>query len=280
MADSNAGQAGAGVATTEFVTSKDGTRIAYDRIGNGPPLVLVAGAVMNRAFPNPLGSLLAADFTVFNYDRRGRNESGDTQPYAMEREIEDLEAVVKESGPAFVLGMSSGAVLALEAAAAGLPIKKLALYEPPLLVDDSRPPAPADYVKRLREAVSAGHPGEAVEIFMREAVLVPPEEVAGMRNSPMWPAMEAIAPTLAYDGVIMDGLILGKTFPAERAKRWASVTIPTLIMNGGAGWPFMQTGADALAEVMPNARRKTLEGQTHDVNPEVLAPVLKEFFLS
>jgi pimeloyl-ACP methyl ester carboxylesterase len=272
--------AGSAVATTQFVTSKDGTRIAYDRIGNGPPLVLVAGAVMNRAFPNPLGSLLAPDFTVFNYDRRGRNESGDTQPYAVEREIEDLEAVINESGPAFVLGMSSGAVLALEAAASGLAIKKLALYEPPLLVDDSRPPAPTDYVKRLKDAVSSGRRGDAVEIFMGEAVRVPPEEISGMRNSPVWPAMEAIAHTLAYDGEIMEGLMLGKPFPAERAKRWASVTIPTLIMNGGAGWPFMRTGADALAKIMPNAERRTLEGQTHDVNPEVLAPVLVEFLKS
>ena len=174
--------------------------------------------------------------------------------------------------------MSSGAVLALEAAALGLPITKLALYEPPLLVDDSRPPAPADYVKQLNDAVSSGRPGDAVEIFMKEAVRVPPDEVSGMRNTPMWPALEAIAHTLAYDGVIMEGLMLGKPLPAERVARWSSFAEPTLIMDGGAGWPFMHTGADALAEVMPNARRRTLEGQTHDVNPEVLAPALKEFF--
>jgi pimeloyl-ACP methyl ester carboxylesterase len=278
MSANETGPGGSAIATTEFVTSNDGTRIAYDRIGNGPPLILVAGAVMNRAFPNPLGSLLAPDFTVFSYDRRGRNESGDTQPYAMEREIEDLHAVLKRAGSAFLLGMSSGAVLALEAAASRLSIKKLALYEPPLLVDDSRPPAPADYVKRLNDAVSAGRPGDAVEIFMGEAVRVPPEEIAGMRNSPMWPALEAIAHTLAYDGVMMEGLMLGKPFPAERARRWASIQVPTLIMNGGAGWPFMRTGADALADVMPSARRQTIEGQTHDVNPDVLAPVLIEFF--
>jgi pimeloyl-ACP methyl ester carboxylesterase len=268
-----------GVATTQFVTSSDGTRIAFDQTGDGPPLISVAGAVWNRGFPNPLPSLLADAFTVVSYDRRGRNESGDTPPYAMEREIEDIEALVKEAGgQAFVFGMSSGAVLVLEAAAAGLEAKKLALYEPPLLVDDSRPPAPADYVERLHAAVSSGRRGDAVEIFMTEAIRLPEEEVTSMRNSPMWPALEAIAHTLAYDGEIMEGLMAGKPIPEKRVTRWKSVSAPTLIMAGDAGWPFMVTGADALAKVLPSAQRRTLEGQTHDVNPEVLAPVLREFF--
>ena len=165
-----------------------------------------------------------------------------------------------------------------EAAASGLAIKKLALYEPPLLVDDSRPPAPADYVQRLNDAVSAGRPGDAVEIFLTEAVRVPSDEVAGMRGTPMWPAMEAIAPTLAYDGAIMEGLMAGKPLPAERIARWKAMSAPTLVIDGGASWPFMRTGADALADVLPNAQRRTLEGQTHDVNADVLAPVLNGFF--
>jgi pimeloyl-ACP methyl ester carboxylesterase len=199
----------------------------------------------------------------------------------MEREIEDVEAMIAVTGGSVnILGFSSGAVLALEAAASALPITRLALYEPPLLVDDSRPPAPADYVKRLNDAVSSERRGDAVEIFMGEAVRIPPEEIAGMRSSPMWPSMEAIAHTLAYDGVIMEGLMRGNPLPADRVARWASVAQPTLIIDGGAGWPFMRTGADALAEVLPNAQRKTLGGQTHDVNPEVLAPVLVKFFKS
>jgi pimeloyl-ACP methyl ester carboxylesterase len=270
---------GAAIATTLFVTSKDRTRIAYDRVGRGPPVILVPGAVMNRAFPNPLVPLLAPNFSVFSYDRRGRNESGDTQPYAVEREIEDIQALISEAGgQAFLFGMSSGAVLVLEAAAAGAATRKLALYEPPLLVDDSRPPAPADYVKRLNETVSSGRRGDAVEIFMKEAVRVPDEEVVGMRNSSIWPAMEAIAHTLAYDGAIMDGLMSGKPLPSGHVERWKSVAAPTMVIDGGASWPFMRTGADALAKVLPNAKRRTLEGQTHDVDAGVLAPVVREFF--
>jgi pimeloyl-ACP methyl ester carboxylesterase len=268
-----------GVSTTEFVTSGDGTRIAFDRTGDGPALVLVAGATANRSFPNPLGGLLASDYTVFNYDRRGRNESADTPPYAVEREIEDIEALIREAGgSAFVFGMSSGAVLALEAAAARLAITKLALYEPPFIVDDSRAPVPADYVKRMKEAIASGRPGDAVEVFMTDAVGMPAEAVASMRKEQMWPALEAVAHTIPYDGEIMEGLMSGKPFPPERGSRWASMTVPTLVMDGGASEQFMHSGADALAAVLPSAQRETLEGQTHDVKPEVLAPVLKKFF--
>jgi pimeloyl-ACP methyl ester carboxylesterase len=281
MAANETRPGGSAVATTEFVTSKDGTRIAFDRTGDGPPLILVPAAIMNRSFPNPLVALLAPHFTVYHYDRRGRNESGDTAPYAVEREIEDMEAVLTAAGgSAHVYGPSSGAVVALEAAAAGLEITKLALYEPPLILDASRPPAPTDYVNRLNDAVAAGRPGDAVEIFMKEAVRVPPEEVSGMRNTPMWPALEAVAHTIAYDGAFMEGLMYGKPLPPDRAKRWASISVPTLVLDGGASEQFMHTGADALAEVLPNAQRRTLEGQTHDVKPEVLAPVLSDFFKS
>jgi pimeloyl-ACP methyl ester carboxylesterase len=266
---------------TEFVTSKDGTRLAFDRTGKGPPVVLVAGALASRAFPFPLGGLLAPHYTVFNYDRRGRNESGDTPPYALERELEDIEALLREGGgSARVCGFSSGAVLALEAAASGLPITKLALYEPPLIVDDSRPPVPADYLAHVRELIAAGRPGDAVEYFMTDAVRVPPEYVGSMRNEPMWPGLEAVAHTIPYDGAFMEGLMSGKPLPADRVKRWASLKAPTLVIDGGASEQFMHSSADALAKVLPDAQRRTLEGQTHDVNAEVLAPVLIEFFKS
>jgi pimeloyl-ACP methyl ester carboxylesterase len=218
---------------TEFVTSKDGTRIAFDRTGDGPPVILVSGALGNRSWPFPLGGLLAPHYTVFKYDRRGRNESGDTPPYAVEREIDDIDALIREAvSSAFVHGMSSGAVLALEAAAAGLAIKKLALYEPPLIIDDSRPPVPADYTEHLKELAASGRRGEAVEYFMTAAVRVPDDYVSQMRKQPMWPGLEAVAHTLAYDGTIMEGLMLGKPLPPERAKRWASVTAPTLFSTG------------------------------------------------
>jgi pimeloyl-ACP methyl ester carboxylesterase len=266
---------------TEFVTSKDGTRLAFDRTGKGPPVVLVAGALASRAFPFPLGGLLAPHYPVFHYDRRGRNESGDTPPYALERELEDIEALLREGGgSARVCGFSSGAVLALEAAASGLPITKLALYEPPLIVDDSRPPVPADYLAHVRELIAAGRPGDAVEYFMTDAVRVPPEYVGSMRNEPMWPGLEAVAHTIPYDGAFMEGLMSGKPLPADRVKRWASLKAPTLVIDGGASEQFMHSSADALAKVLPDAQRRTLEGQTHDVNAEVLAPVLIEFFKS
>ena len=183
------------------VTSKDGTTIAFDRSGEGPALILVGGALQHRAIdPSTvqLASLLAPSFTVYHYDRRGRGDSGDTVPYAVEREIEDIDALIQEAGgSAFVFGMSSGAVLALDAAAGGLAITKLALYEPPMVVDDSRPPVPKDYVARLTELASSGRPGDAIEVFMTEGVGLPAEAVAPMRGAPFWPAFEAVAHTLA-----------------------------------------------------------------------------------
>src|SRR5438067_1305726 len=184
--------------------SKDGTTIAFDQLGEGPAAILVSPALGDRSGNGPLAALLAPHFTVFNYDRRGRGDSGDTQPYAVEREIEDIEALIKEAGgSAFAYGWSSGAALALEAAVRGLAITKLALFEPPFIVDDSRPPLPQDYVTRLTELVSAGRRGDAVEFFMTAGVGIPAEFVAQMRNDPMWPAMEALAHTLPYDGAIM-----------------------------------------------------------------------------
>jgi pimeloyl-ACP methyl ester carboxylesterase len=219
---------------------------------------------------------MSTHFTVYTYDRRGRGQSGDTQPYAVGREIEDLQAMIAEAGgPACVLGMSSGAHLTLDAAAQGLAIARLGVYEPPLIVDDSRPPVPGDYVRRLQHAVAAGRPSDAVEIFFTDAMRLPAEVIAGMRTGPFWPELEKVAPTLAYDGAFVADTMSGKPLSPER---WGSVSVPTLVIDGGASDTFMHTGADALASVLPNAERRTLEGQTHEVAAEVLAPVLAGFF--
>lgn len=219
---------------------------------------------------------LSPHFTVFAYDRRGRGESGDTLPYAVEREVEDLDAMISETGgSAFVFGHSSGAVLALEAARL-LPTKisKLAMYEPPFIIDDSNPPAPEDFAPHLMELVSSGRRGEAVEYFMTQ-VGTPAEVVAQLLQSPMWPGFEAVAHTLAYDVTIMGNTQRGDPLPL---RKWASVTVPTLVMDGGESPTFMHSGAQALTDILPNAQHRTLEGQTHGVADEVLVPVLVEFF--
>jgi pimeloyl-ACP methyl ester carboxylesterase len=261
------------------VTSSDGTKIEFDRSGEGPAVILVTGATGVRSHPmmTRLAALLAPRFTVFNYDRRGRGGSGDTPPYAVEREIEDIDALIDEAGgSAFVYGISSGAVLALDAASK-LPtrIAKLALYEPPFIVDDSRPPLPAEYVQQLDAAIAGGDRGAAVEIFMTKALGIPAEYLAPMRSDPSWAETEAIAHTIAYDGRIMGDTMSGKPLPTER---WAAATMPTLVMTGGLSERFFHDGAKALVDGLPNARYLTLEGQGHDVASEVLAPVLAEFF--
>ncbi|HST86881.1 MAG TPA: alpha/beta hydrolase [Ktedonobacterales bacterium] len=254
------------------VTSKDGTTIGFERLGSGPPVVLVCGGSVDRSSNAPLAAILAQRFTVFNYDRRGRGESGDTPPYAVEREIEDIDAVVAAAGgSAYLYGSSSGAALALEAARA-LPTKitKLALWEPPY-VPEGFPRPPADTARTFTELVAAGKRGDAAEFFMAKVVGLPPEFVAQARSSPWWPNQEALAHTLAYDATIMGDY----TLPAERV---AAVTIPTLVLDGGASFPFMGVTAQALADRLPHGRRRTLEGQRHDVDAAVLASVLEEFF--
>jgi pimeloyl-ACP methyl ester carboxylesterase len=264
------------IAMTDTVRSKDGTTIAFDRSGDGPPLILVGGATGSRVHSADLAAQLAPRFTTLAYDRRGRGESGDTQPYAIEREIEDLEALIAASrGSAFVFGHSSGAVLALRAAASGLDIPRLALHEPPFIVDDSRPPVLGDFGEHLDELLAAGKRDAAVAYFMTDSVGMPAEVVAGMRQSPAWPRMVALAPTLAYDTRIMADTTRGDPAPLGQ---WAFVTTPTLIIDGTATFPFMHASADALAAVLPDAERATLEGQDHGPAPEVLAPVLIEFF--
>jgi pimeloyl-ACP methyl ester carboxylesterase len=261
------------------VNSQDGTTIAYDRLGEGPELILVTGATATRADAAGAAESLGRYFTVFAYDRRGRGNSGDTAPYAVEREIEDLDAVITAAGgSAFVFGHSSGAILALDAARhlASTRLTKLAVYEPPLMIADNHPRLPADYVTHLNELIAAGQRGEAVEYFMTAAIGMPPEAVAQMRNSPMWPKLEAVAPTIAYDGAITIDTATGSPLPL---KKWASIQIPTLVMSGGKSFPFMPEAARALTEVLLNAQYRHFPDQDHGIQDEVLAAALKEFFL-
>jgi len=261
------------------VTSKDRTRIAVDRYGDGPPLVLIGGAFQYRAFDPPtveLADLLSADFAVFHYDRRGRGDSGDTSPYEPSREIEDLAAVIERAGGSCVVfGNSSGGALALDAAAY-LPITKLALYEVPFIVDDSRPPVPGDYLARLREMLGENRRGDMVELFMVTVIGMPAEMVTGMRQSPMWAGFEAVAHTLLYDGAFMEGTQDGTPLPTGR---WSNVDEPVLIVDGADSQPWMHSASEALAGHLPHSQRLTLAGQSHAVAPEILAPALREFLL-
>ena len=260
------------------VTSKDGTTIAFDTSGEGPPLLVVGGALNDRHAAETLARLLAPSFTVYAYDRRGRGDSGDTPSYAVEREVEDLHALVDDAGgTAFAFGHSSGAVLALEAATATPGITKLVLYEPPFIVDDSRPPLPDDYVQHLDELVTNGDRDEAVEYFMTVGVGVPAEAIPSMKDSPFWPSLEALAHTLSYDGRIMGDDMAGKPLSSDR---WSTVTNPALVIDGGASPPSLRNAVQALVDVLPNARRQTLEGQTHEVDPTILTPVVVDFLTS
>ncbi len=255
----------------QTVTSNDGSKIAYDRYGSGPPVILVGGALRTRSSDAPLAALLAPHAAVIAYDRRGRGDSGDTPPYAVEREVEDLGALIEAAGGwAYVYATSSGANLALEAAASALGIEKLALWKPNFLVDDSGPPLPEDYVTRLEERVAAGERGEAVEYFMTTAVGLPTEFIAPMREAPMWAGMEEVAHTLAYDGRVVCGFSLDRD-------RFASIGVPTLVLDGGQT-PWLSSGARALTDALPEGEQRRLEGQPHNVAPDAIAEVLTEFF--
>jgi pimeloyl-ACP methyl ester carboxylesterase len=256
--------------------SKDGAAIAFEQRGRGSPVILVDGALCCRGIGESgrLATLLAPHFTVFTYDRRGRGDSGDTAPYAVAREIEDIAALLSEAGGgAFVWGMSSGAVLALEAAKSLAGIKKLALYEAPFIVDDSRATTEDDWV-RIGEAVAADRRSEAIGLFLK-SVGAPSLFIAAMRLTPMWSKLKAVAHTLPYDGAIVRDNQQGKPLPADR---WACVTAPTLVVDGGKSPAWMRRANQALAATLPNARYRTLEGQTHRLKPKLLAPVLAAFF--
>lgn len=256
------------------VRSKDGTTIAYERMGSGPALILVDGALCSRRFgPMPkLAPLLAKDFTVFIYDRRGRGESGDTQPYAKQRELEDIAALVKEAGgAAFLYGASSGGALAIEAAAGGLDIGKVAAYEPPY-VNAGGAHRGADHEARLMRMIADGRRGAAVKFFMRDMVGIPLPFYLIMRcMRGMWRKLEAVAHTLPYDAAVMGDYGLPKA-------TLTAVKVPVLIMHGGKTTPLLREAAEAASEALPEGRLRVLTGQTHNVPAEVLAPVLAEFF--
>ena len=249
------------------VTSEDGTRIAFDQSGEGPPIILVVGAFNDRATGAPLARFLEQYFTVFNYDRRGRGESGDTGPYAIEREIEDLDALIAQAGgSACVFGYSSGATLALRAAAYGLNISRIALYEPPPTGAKAGQLAP-----QLTELITTGRRGNAVELFQTEAVGIPAAIVAQMRNAPFRPALEKMAHTLVYESIILESLPTGLL---------ASIRVPTLVIDGEESPEVMRHAAQSLAESLPDGRYRTLKGQGHDIVPDVVGPALEAFFLA
>ncbi|GAA0744072.1 alpha/beta hydrolase [Dactylosporangium roseum] len=262
------------------VISADGTTIAYERTGDGPALVLVDGAMCHRAFGpmRPLAEHLKERFTVYTYDRRGRGESGDTLPFAVDREVEDIRALVAAAGgTACLYGMSSGAALVMAAAARGGGITRIALYEPPFVAevdsaDGDGGGSAKRYTEQLTEALAEGRKGDAVALFLSR-VGMPPEQVAGFRASPGWAPLEAIGHTLAYD----DAACNGGHVPIGIA---SSIRVPTLVLGGGASPQVLQDGARAAAEAIPGAVHRTLDGQTHDVAPAALAPVLAEFLLA
>jgi pimeloyl-ACP methyl ester carboxylesterase len=260
----------------QTVTSKDGTKIAYERLGKGPAVVLVGGALATRSDHDKLAQRLSPDFTVYNYDRRGRGDSGDTKPYAVQREIEDIHALIDEAGgSAYVYGISSGACLALETAAAlGDKVKKLAVYEAPYDEADSAAEKWKAYNAKLDQLLAADSRGDAVEHHLR-FVGLPDVAIVGMKASPGWPRMKELAPTIAYDVAVVGE---NRSIPVERV---AAIKASTLVMDGGASlesMPFMRATADKLAKTAPHAQRRTLEGEDHGVDEKVLAPILKEFY--
>jgi pimeloyl-ACP methyl ester carboxylesterase len=260
------------------VTSADGTSIAFDRLGDGQSVIVVGGILCDRAKTRPLAEELAKHFTVINYDRRGRGDSGDTAPYAIEREIEDLRALVAEvGGTASVYGHSSGAGLVLHAAADGLPAPKVVLHEPPYAPDREEERRIAqEFAANLEPILAQGRHGEAVELVMTTIMQMPPEIARQMRSEPWWAGMEAMAPTIAYDSEIM-GDSRGGTIPIDLV---GTVNTPALVLCGGASPAWMIDITKQIADAMPNGRQRILEGQEHVVPPEILVPVLVEFFAS
>jgi pimeloyl-ACP methyl ester carboxylesterase len=264
----------------DTVTSADGTTIAFDRYGSGPAVILVGGAFQHRAIDPgtvELARLLSVDRTVYHYDRRGRGDSGPgPTSHSPEREIDDLAALIEHAGgTAALYGMSSGSALALDAAARRPSVNAVAVYEPPFVVDGSRKPIPEDLQPRLERLVLTDQRDGAVELFLVEAVGVPRNAIADLQQSAGWLVMEDVAHTLAYDVALLEDAVTGGPLPPHR---WAAVTVPVLVLDGGASPPWMASAADALADVLPNARRQTLPDQTHDVDAAVLAPALRAFF--
>ncbi|MGD1220267.1 MULTISPECIES: alpha/beta fold hydrolase [Streptomyces] len=251
--------------------SRDGTPIAYERLGDGPAIILVAGAMCTGATLAPLAAALSDRFGAVVYDRRGRGASGDTAPFAVAREVEDIAALIEAcGGSAALFGVSSGGALALEAAASGLPLTEVAVYETPFAVHDEARAERREYTERLTGLLAEDRRGDAVELFL-SLTGMPPEMIAGTRRSPAWPDMEAIAPTLAYDDAALgDGPV-----PTERL---GAIGVPLLSVAGGASPEWMREAARTVADAAPDGTYRVLDGQTHMVDPQVLAPVLADFF--
>lgn len=260
------------------VTSNDGTTIAFDKAGQGPPLILVGGMFEQRAMPSETAylatfPLLTEHFTLYHYDRRGRGDSTDTLPFAVEREVEDIEALIEDAGgSAYLFGISSGAALALETVRClGDKVKKVVLYEPPYNDDEAARQTWRTFRHDLEQALAEGRYGDAVGLFMLVTGM-PAEHLAGMREYPMWGMWEGIAPTIAYDAAAIgeDGSV-----PTAKA---SEVMVPTLVVAGSESYPFMLLSAATLAAALPHGSHRILEGQSHEVKPEAIAPVLVEFF--
>ena len=254
----------------ETVKSADGTVIAYDRAGDGPSLIVSLGAFCTRhTFVAP--GELAQRFTVVTYDRRGRGDSGDTQPFAPEREYQDLAAVAAATGPQppFVFGHSSGAAIALRAAAAGLPVAGLVAYEAPFLNDDSPRPS-ADPVERIRQLVGEGRRSEAVAFWMSDVVGMPGEMLGQMDGAPWVKALEPLTPTLPYD--------LAVTAGGVPAAELGKITAPVLILGGRNSPPWFRRSVAEQAAATPGAQLRMLDGFDHNAPVEVIAPILTDFF--
>ncbi|MGZ3142649.1 alpha/beta fold hydrolase [Lentzea chajnantorensis] len=262
---------------TRFTTSADGTQVACSTTGSGPALLLVDGALCHRRFgpSTELASVLDKDFTVHTYDRRGRGETGDgATPWSLEREVEDIEAVIGEAGgSAFVFGVSSGAVLALEAASRLPSITRLAVYEAPFVVDDTHPARPADYVRTVDDLIARGDRSGALSSFMK-LVGTPGFAVAVMKLTPVWKKLKAVAHTLPWDLRILGDDGRGEPLPADR---W-HVEVPTLALDGGKSPVYLRNAMKNVAEVVKGAEHRTLAGQTHMYKSSVMAPELVEFF--
>ncbi|MEO8759085.1 MAG: alpha/beta fold hydrolase [Devosia sp.] len=260
-----------------FVTSKDGTKIGYSVIGAGPAIVLVDGALCWRASgpAGPLAEQLKDQFTVYTYDRRGRGESGDTKPYAIAREVEDLDAVIAASGGSTaVYAISSGVPLALAAANSGAPITRMVLYEAPLITDTSRPPTDPQYAAKMDALIAKGDNAGAVKHFMKNGVGLPGFAILMMQLMGVMKKLAPVGPTLAYDTALVFPYWTRAAIPAGT---WSNVTIPVLDIGGGKSDAWMQNAQVAISKTLPNATHKTLPGQNHMVAPTAIAPMIKEF---
>ncbi|ONI86587.1 hypothetical protein ALI144C_11405 [Actinosynnema sp. ALI-1.44] len=252
------------------VISADGTPIDFDRTGSGPAVVVLSAGPNDRSPNQPLVDALKPFLTVYTYDHRGRGRSGDTPPHTAEREFEDLAAVIAEAGgSAGVFGSSGNGNIAIEAALHGVPISRIAMWEPPYIVAGARSAVPPDWGKTVQRAIDAGKPDEGIYYWLTEVIEVPAEFVTQMRGTPFWDSMTAAAQGLVYDAEVLRGFTLPSTAP----------DVPALVLDGGStALPWLRTGIEALLELLPDARHESLEGQPHDVAPDAIAPTLIKFF--